>query len=269
MPYLSKEDYEEPVCPLCRPGKIASIPVNRVLDKLDEYLAHKDCEAAQRHLQYWLTEARSGKDVQGELAVLNEQIGLCRKMDRREPGLAAIQEALALSQQWEDSVTRGTTLINAATAYKAFDNAQEALPLYEEAKAIYEANLSPVDSRLGGLYNNMALTVMTLGDYPKARMLFEKALTVMSAQEHGQWEEAITYCNLADLTAAESGMEAGEKRIEEYLDRAEALLIGTESPWDGDYAFVCEKCAPTFGYYGYFVTEKTLQERAASIYERT
>ena len=38
---------------------------------------------------------------------------------------------------------------------------------------------------------------------------------------------------------------------------------------DGYYAFVCEKCASVFGYYGRFFYEKELTERARRIYERT
>ena len=39
-------------------------------------------------------------------------------------------------------------------------------------------------------------------------------------------------------------------------------------PRDGYYAFVCEKCAPTFDYYGYFLIADDLNERAKAIYER-
>ena len=47
------------------------------------------------------------------------------------------------------------------------------------------------------------------------------------------------------------------------------FYINTESlPRDGYYAFVCEKCAPVFGYYGYFLTEQELNRRAREIYDR-
>ena len=36
---------------------------------------------------------------------------------------------------------------------------------------------------------------------------------------------------------------------------------------DGYYAFVCEKCASVFGYYGHFAYEKELYERSRRIYE--
>lgn len=80
---------------------------------------------------------------------------------------------------------------------------------------------------------------------------------------------AITYCNLADLVCAEVGMTEGEARIEAYLNQAEQLLDTESLPRNGYYAFVCEKCAPAFGYYGYFLTEQELSARAREIYERS
>ena len=268
MSFLSSADYEEPRCVLCKPTDITPIPTRRVLDKLDEYLNTKDYAAAERHLKYWLTEAEIGGDARGKLTVLNEQIGLYRKVDKPAEGLQAIEAALALAEQFSGTITYGTTLVNAATAYKAFGKAADALPLYEKAETVYESTLPPTDGRLGGLYNNMALTVMELGDYAKAETLFQKALAIMAEQENGEIEMAITYCNLADLASAQLGTD-GEKQIETYLDKAEALLDTPTLPHDGYYAFVCEKCAPTFGYYGYFLTEQKLTKQAETIYERT
>jgi hypothetical protein len=36
---------------------------------------------------------------------------------------------------------------------------------------------------------------------------------------------------------------------------------------DGYYAFVCEKCASVFAYYGDFLYAEELEERAKRIYE--
>lgn len=269
-PILSKEDYEEPRCPLKRPESTVPIPVSRVVEKLDEYLGKRDYPAAERHLCYWLAEAESCNDGRGKLTVLNEQIGLYRKLEREPEGLASAETALALARKLEldGTITMGTTLVNAATAYKAFGQAKTALPLYRQAREIYEQLLEPGDARLGGLYNNMALALTEPGDYALAEELFEKALHIMSHTEHGEAEMAITYCNLADLAAAQLGMERAERRIGAYLDKAQALLDTVSLPRDGYYAFVCEKCATTFGYYGYFFLEAELLRRAEEIYER-
>ena len=268
---LSKDDYEEPECLLNMHPEVTPIPVGRIIDKLDSYLDKNDCDAAERLLRYWLSEADVCHDMRGKLTVLNEQIGLYRKTDRESECLRAISDALSLadSMDMEESVTYGTTLINAATGYKAFGKAGDALPLYRKARSVYESALDPDDKRLGGLYNNMALTLTELKEYREAEDLFHDAIEVMEKQKNGELEVAITYLNLADLAAAESGLEAGEKEIEKYLLKAEELLYTESLPRDGYYSFVCEKCAPVFGYYGYFLTEQELNRRAGEIHDRT
>ena len=247
-----------------------TIPVGRVIERLDACLAKNDYAAAERHLRYWLAEAEQQHDERGALTVLNEQIGLYRKLGRMTEGLAAIEKALPLAEALASGsrVALATTCINAATAYRAFDMAEKALPLYRRARTIYEEELKSEDPRLGGLYNNMALTVMTFGDFREAEELFEKALAVMAKQPHGEAEMAITCLNLADLVSSECGTEALGERIEAYLTRAEELLETEALPRDGYYAFVCEKCAPVFGFYGRADTQKKLTERAREIYER-
>ena len=269
--FLSKNDYEEPRCLLNMHPEITPIPVGRVIDKLDSYLDQNDYDAAEKHLRYWLSEADACNDMRGKLTVLNEQIGLYRKTEAESECLRAVSDALSLadSMDIEETVTYGTTLINAATGYKAFGKAEDALPLYRKAKLIYESALDPDDERLGGLYNNMALALTDLGEFREAEELYHKAVSVMEKQENGSLEAAITYLNLADLVAAESGLEAGKKEIERHLLTAEKLLYTESLPKDGYYAFVCEKCAPAFAYYGYFLTEQELNRRARDIYERT
>lgn len=267
---LTKDDYEEPRCLLNMHPEVTPIPVRRVIDKLDAYLSRNDYPAAERLLRHWLAEAEACNDQRGKLTVLNEQIGLYRKTGKEPECLGAIKAALSLADSLEmnESVTYGTTLVNAATGYKAFGKAAEALPLYRKAQVLYESLLDENDEKLGGLYNNMALALTERGEYREAETLFKKAIAVMERQENGALEVAITHLNIADLIAAEKGLEAGDKDIEQHLLEAENLLNAENLPRNGYYAFVCEKCAPVFGYYGHFLTAQELNKRARDIYER-
>ena len=250
--------------------EVVPIPTRRVLEKLDEYLDRRDYPSAERHLKYWLSEAEIGKDVRGKLTVLNEQIGLYRKNGQQPEGMAAIQAALELLSHadFSDSVTAATTYINAATGYKAFGQTESAIPLYEKAKELYEKLLPDNDERLGGLYNNMAVSLTELGNYTAAEELYQKALVLMKTIPLAQGEMAVTYCNMADLVAKHLGLEKGEAVIAEYLETAYALLNASDLPQDGRHAFICEKCAPTFSYYGFFGYAAELQDRSRKIYER-
>lgn len=270
---LSKEDYEEPCCPLKMNANqnVMPIPVGRVLQKLDGHLSRNDYASAESLLNFWHEEAKIGSDMRGELTILNEKVGLYRKLSKKEQCFSAITQCLSLINggEFENTVTKGTTFLNCATGYCAFEQYEKALPLYREAAAIYEKYLKKTDERLGGLYNNTAICLMRLQKYDESRVLFGKALEIMSDVPHGEGEMAITYCNLADLESAEKGIEEAEEKINEYLEKAEELLNTPSLSADGNYAFICEKCAGTFGYYGFFMAERELSKRAREIYERT
>ena len=98
--------------------------------------------------------------------------------------------------------------------------------------------------------------------------MFRKAYEAMSRVSGGKPEMAITCLNMADAVCAGKGMEKGEKRIYELLDKAQDLLDDPDIRRDGYYAFVCEKCAPSFSYYGYFQYAGELEERSREIYDR-
>ncbi len=270
---VSKEDYEEPRCPLKMNinQSVVPIPVGRVLAKLDEYFSRNDYASAEKTLDYWHEEAKIGSDIRGELTILNEKVGLYRKTGQKEQCFSAINMCLELSKDeaFENTVTKGTTFLNCATGFCAFGQYENALQLYRRAAKIYENYLDADDERLGGLYNNTAICLMNLQKYDESRSLFLKALEIMEKKPNGEGEMAITYCNLADLESAEKGIYESEKTINGYLEKAEELLNAHGLPRDGNYAFICEKCAGTFGYYGFFAVEKELLKRAEEIYERT
>lgn len=246
------------------------ISVERILSKLDEYLNKNDYSAAERHLVYWLSEAENGCDAKTELLVRNELMGLYRKLGREKEALDSVSaaldkiESLGIAHQ----VGAATTFLNCATVYKAFGKAKESIQLFERARKVYESELEGTDSRLGGLYNNMALSLVDLERFSEANELYKKAVSVMKQSPNGNLEVAITYLNMASAAEAELGMLDADMTIQSYLDEAEKL-IENHPKRDGYYAFVCEKCASVFGYYGRFIYENELKERARRIYEGT
>ena len=266
-------DYTDPVCPFCteqyqKEPPVRAIPIDRVLSKLDELLDCDNSAEAKRMLLYWLSEARLGKDGRGEITVLNELMGLCRTTGDRDNAFKYAEEGIALAKKdhWQ-SITGATVALNAATVCKAFGEPKRAMELYRHAQKIYEQYLSD-DYRLGSLYNNMALALAELGEYVEAEELYNKALCIMEKLPNREPEQAVTYLNIADLVTARDGAENAESRVNDCLDKAEELLEKAEIR-DGKYAFVCEKCASVFGYYGRFAYEQILNERVNEIYERT
>lgn len=267
---LTPEDYQEPACPLCMDtDKTERIPVVRIIQKLDQHLNRNDYSSALNHLNYWVKEAHALGDENGLLSLYNERMGLYRKIGKKEEAIADAQSSLGLLSKLEldHSKTGGTTLLNAATVYKSFQMAEKSLPLYENALQIFNQVLSPHDSLFGGLYNNMGLALVDMQQFDRANGYYTKALEIMAHAEHGELEQAITHLNMADAIMAQYGIE-GAVAIDEHVNKAQELLDDPTLPHNGYYAFVAEKCAPSFRHYGYFVYANELEERARSIYER-
>ena len=245
------------------------ISTDRILEKLDEYLNKNDYASAERHLLYWLSEAETNSDNRTLLLMSNELMGLYRKLGRRDDAIGFAEKALKKIEELDigEQVGSATTYLNSATVYKAFGMADRSMPLFEKAKQIYESSLKEDDDRLAGLYNNMALSLVDLGRFDEAGSYYKKAISIMEKAEDGAPNIAITYLNMASAAEAEVGLCDGAELIGEYLEKAKELLEGYGKR-DGYYAFVCEKCASVFGYYGHFFYENELKERAKAIYER-
>lgn len=268
---LDREDYIDPQCVLCgKPGETESpkpVPMNRILEKLSQYEDRNDAQGAERHLKYWLAEAEMNRDGRGQLTLNNELMGHYRMRGMEEPARKHAEQALRLVREleMEETIAAGTTYINAATVREAFGTPEDALPLFQLARENYERNLPEDDARLGGLYNNMGLGLCACGRYGESEALFRKAIRLAAGFPERALEEAVTWLNLADLLAARDGEEAAEKEIAWCMEQAEKLLNSEAVPRDAYYAFVCEKCAPVFGHYGYFMQEAELNRRAKGI----
>ena len=236
-----------------------------ILETEDSFLHKNDYTSAERYLLECLKTAISQNDGATEILIRNELMGIYRKVGRKEEAICTVEavlqkiDAMGVGNQ----VGSATTYLNSATVYKAFGEPQKSLALFEKAKVIYEKFLSPDDERLGGLYNNMALTLVDLERFAQARELNEKAIKIM---ERKPLEVAITLLNMATATEKELGLLEGSEIISGYLEGAKELLESYENR-DGYYAFVCEKCASVFGYYGDFLYHEELSERAKRIYE--
>ena len=276
MTQIKREDYEEPRCLLIDPatGESGSapafaVPMMRVIDKLEEYCGREDYEGAERHLKYWLDEAIASGDIRGQFGVENERMGYYRKQGRKDEAIACAASALELMEKcgYADTISGGTCLVNCGTVYDAFEMPVEALEYFERAREIYESSPHREWEKIGGLYNNMALTLTDLARFDEAAECYEKAIKAMDHVKYGELEQAISLLNMADLIAARDGMEASQDQIRSCLGRAKKLLETQGIPRNGYYAFVLEKCAPVFYCYGDDEYGALIEERYKGIYE--
>ena len=275
MAIIGPEDYLEPSCLLCgepfgEQPTLKPIPQERIIAKVDKLMSRRDYDGAERTLLYWLGEADAAGDRRGELFLRGELVGHYRKTGEKEKAFQNADRALELISElgFEGTVSAATAYVNCATAMNAFGENERSIELFRKAVPIYEKSAAARPDLLGGLYNNMGLTLAALCRYSESEESYKKALAVMGKTPGGELEEAMTLLNLANLVEAESGLESGESRIFALLDEAWEKLDGEKAPRDWYYAFVCEKCAPTFEYYGYFLASAELNRRSEEIYER-
>ena len=235
----------------------------KILSVLDAKLGRNDYAGAETHLLSCLEAAEATGDTRARFLVQNELMGLYRKLGREGEALRFVKMTLELidGEGLDGQLGAATAYLNCGTVYKAFSRPEESLTLFLRAREIYERELDGGDSRLAGLYNNMALTLVDLRRFDEARELYGKALGIAGES----LDAAITYLNLASAAEAEHGLADADEVIQKYLGLAKKILENCETR-DGYYAFVCEKCSSVFLYYGHFAYSATLDARAKEIY---
>lgn len=272
---IDKFDYAEPSCVLCGGEEFyypqpdapkGTIPIRSVVAKLDAAEGKNNLSEAVRLLEYWEQEGISLGDERGLLSVYSEQMGLFRKLQNVEKGLRSVENGLLLLEKLglSDTVSGATIMLNAATTLKAFGKAEQSIPLYEKVQSVYDRLLSPDDPKKTGFYNNAALAFADLKEYARAEDYYKNALAVLSKTEGNENEIAITFVNLAHLVEQFDGR---EEESYHYMEKALAVLHSQPNK-NSAYALTCDKCAPSFGYFGYFLAEEELKRTAKEIYER-
>ena len=266
---LNKEDYEEQECLLCMNKHKSNIPIKRIIERFDNLLSYNKIKEAENHMLYWLNEASSLNDIRSEISISNELMGFYRINGNKEKAKHYANSTLdkCNSEYSDDSLTKGTILLNVATVYKFLGHSENALPLYQKALKIYQNILNANDVKFGGLYNNYGLALVDLKMFDEALEMYDKAIRV-TYQNKEYLDSAITYLNIATLYEQKLGLLMAEKYIDENLAKAKDLLDREDINRNGYYAFVCEKCLTVFDYYGYFDYAEKLKERKDKIYAR-
>ena len=274
---IDPADYKEPACPLCGGKEFYNpelsdasgrIPVKRIMEKTDGFYKTNDLAGAESHLTYWLKEAETLRDKNGELSVINELLGVYRKKSEKERGLTSAKRAIKLIDELglSGTVSAATVMLNVATLFKAFNKPKDAVSLYEKVEKIYDENLEDTDPLKAGLYNNFALALADIGEDEKAEKMYFSAIKIMENAENGKIDAAISYINLAHLY---DGQKNTKDKITDCLFKAYNLLFDESNEENSYLAFVYSKCYPSFGYFGYAKIAEELKNISEKIYERS
>lgn len=268
MEEIKKDDFVVIPCKTC--SNPVPIDMDRIKKKLDVHFDKKEFDQVERLINYWIVEAKNGDNKKAELELQNEYMGFLRKMNRGDDAIAHAERAAALVRELRlDRTVGGATIfLNVATVYKAFNNPNAAMSYFNKTKEVYEQNLKDDDKLFAGLYNNMALAAVDMKQYDAAETLYKKAIAIMNNIPDGELDAAISYLNYADLIYAKYKSDVSEdyskygEKIESLVSAAWKLLNLDTTKHDEYYRFVCEKCAGSFGFYGFFLYENELKKRA-------
>lgn len=235
-----------------------------VLEEYDDFIARKRYAEGGEFLELAASAATQSGDTASLVTLLNELVGHYRKNNDRGACFRSIARLKELLDNGavSDDVEIGTAYLNIGTAYNRFGDPEAAIEYYGIAEGKYRGKLGRRDYRWGGLFNNAATAYQAAGDYRKAESMFLEAARLMSALDKVA-DEATTYINLAHL---EDEARGNRGEIKRYLDRAYYLLNTVREP-DAYYAWVLEKLAPSFGYFGEEQRAAELADRSKKIYE--
>ncbi len=255
-------------CESCSKEKVNKVPIRRVIEKLDSCFSKNDLKGAGELLEYWINEGKKLNDTIGVLEILNEQIGFFRRINDKKQGMKAVEDALEIieSEKFLGTVSIGTIFINCATTLKAFGYPEKANPLYDKAEEIFSRFPETDSFRKAALYNNAASSYADLKQYEKSKEYYKKAIEILKKDNIYKGELAVSYVNLAHIYFE---LDPCSEKVNENLDVAWNYLTDETVTKDGNYAFVCSKCASSFGYFGQFLKEEYLKAEAEKIYEGT
>lgn len=226
---------------------------------LDSYFEKNEVDKIDSYLVSSLVQAKEEEDYAAYISICNEMIGFYRSTSAFEKAYTAAEDVLLLMEELKLDHTEhfATTLLNAATAYRAAGDYAYALRLYKQALQIYEGIIPPEDYRYAGLYNNMSILLEKMEENEEAIDCAKKALAIMEKIEGGEIQTAVSLTNLALVYFKVSQPEQARELLEQALAIFEKDGEGSDEHYSGALAGMGEACYRMEEY-----------EEALSYYER-
>lgn len=195
------------------------ITIDEIFTKLDNLFAENAIDQVEPFLLSCLNQAQEEREYGIYISVGNELIGFYRSISQFEKAFAISEDVLLLLEELQLDETEhfATTLLNAATAYRAAGRYEDALTDYTRALKIYEAKLPADDYRFAGLYNNISLLLERLNENEKAAIFLERAISIVETQADARMELATSKTNLALIYFKLKENERAEALLEEAI----------------------------------------------------
>lgn len=218
--------------------------IDTFFETLDAYFEKNEIDKIDSFLVSSLAQAKEEEDYAAYISICNEMIGFYRSTSAFEKAYVAAEDVLLLMEELKLDHTEhfATSLLNAATAYRAAGDYAQALRLYRQALQIYEGIIPPDDYRYAGLYNNMSILLEKMEENEEAIACAKKALAIMEKIDGGEIQTAVTLTNMALLYFKVSDNEEAKRLLERALAIFEKDGEGTDEHYSGALAGMGEAC---------------------------
>ena len=216
--------------------------VEKFYETLDSYFEKKEIDKVDPFLVSSLEQAKEGEDYGAYISICNEMIGFYRSISAFDKAYIAAEDVLLLMEElnMENTEHFATTLLNAATAYRAAGDYTTALRYYKQALQIYDGILPPQDYRYAGLYNNMSILFEKMNENEEAITYANKALSIIETIPDSESEIATTMTDLALLYFKAEQPEKAKELLEKALSLFEQSGENTDAHYSGALAGVAE-----------------------------
>ena len=200
--------------------------ITAFLDNLNGFFRAGDRNGAAAYMEKGLTQAEAEGDQNSCITILNELAGFYRATGRYEQGIECAKRAIATIRSigGNGTAAHGTTLLNAATVYRAAGDMPKALELFMASFAILSVCLPENDSRIAGLLNNMSAVYEYSGRHAEALEALEKAAVILGHNPGMEVDAAIVQANMGQSLFRLGRYDEGEAALE----RAVALFKPAE-----------------------------------------
>lgn len=172
--------------------------IDAFFQNYEKMFAQGPQEAVEAFLRDGITAAESEKDAQALVVILNEAAGYFRSTSRYAEAIIAADRAVSTLRElgYEGTVPYGTTLLNAATAYREAGDGVNALELFISSLTVLSGLLPEDDHRLAGLYNNISALYREKGNWQDALEMLRKAAAIMERHTDMAADTATVLANL-------------------------------------------------------------------------
>ena len=253
-------------CKSCSKEPQDRINIMRFINRMDEHFRKNDLAGAIDTVEFWEAEATRLNDTAALLTILNEELGLFRRVQNEEKALRAIKLTLDIlnGENTQGSLSRATIFINLATTLSAFGKTEEALTYYEKAEEVYEKSGDLKSYEYATLLNNKSSALTELKRFGEAEENLKRAIEILDSEGKHDVDIALSYLSLAHLYYDRDSNSV--LQVEEFIDTAWEYINSKRQAHDGEYAFAISTCVPSFRYFKREIEALALEETAKEIY---